>query len=117
MRHRKSGKQLGRTRKPRKSLLRNLATDLITKGGITTTEAKAKTLRPYVERLMTIAKQKPYLQAKLLLQTKLFGKAAPLALLRKYKKRYSDRSGGYIRLVKTRVRQGDTTRLVKVEWV
>ncbi|MFC1721330.1 50S ribosomal protein L17 [Patescibacteria group bacterium] len=117
MRHRKAGKQLGRTRAPRKSLLRNLATDLITRGAITTTEAKGKALRPYVEKLITIAKQKPYNQAKSQLRGKLFGKQAPLAVVRKYKERYKDRSGGYLRLIKAKIRRGDTTRLVRVEWV
>ena len=117
MRHRKSVKQLGRVRAQRKSLLRNLATDLIIHGSLTTTEAKAKVLRPYAEKLVTIAKTKPHTQAKSLLQGKVFGNQAPVSLLRKYKKQYADRSGGYIRLTKIGLRSGDKTRMVKVEWV
>ena len=56
MRHRKAGRQLRRTSEQKLALLRNLATSLIESGGIETTEAKAKELRPFVERLITKAK-------------------------------------------------------------
>jgi len=117
MRHRLRGKQLGRKRAQRKSLLRNLASDLVMKGSVTTTEAKGKTLRAYAERLVTIAKNKSPFQAKKLLQSKLYGSKAPLALVRKYKKRYQDRSGGYLRITRMGKRTGDKSNRVKVEWV
>lgn len=117
MRHRKSGKQLTRKRGPRKALLRNLASDFIKHGSIKTTAAKAKVLRVYAEKLVTVAKNKPHLQAKQLLGAKLFGKEAPMLLLNKYKPKYKDRSGGYVRLTKLGERSGDQAPMVKVEWV
>jgi len=117
MRHRSSVRQLGRRRAARKSLLRNLATDLINKKSVTTTLAKAKSLRVYAEKLVTIAKTKPAEQAQRLLQGKLFGKQAVKSLVTNYKKAYQNRSGGYLRLTKLGPRSGDQSKMVKVEWL
>ena len=57
MRHRKAGRSLRRTSEQRLALLRNLATSLIEQGAVETTEAKAKELRPFVEKLVTLAKR------------------------------------------------------------
>jgi large subunit ribosomal protein L17 len=117
MRHRSSVRQLGRRRAARKSLLRNLATDLVNRKFVITTQAKAKSLRVYTEKLVTIAKTKPLGQAQSLLQGKLFGKKAVKELVTKYKKAYQNRSGGYLRLTKLGPRSGDQANLVKVEWL
>ncbi len=117
MKHRKSGRQLSRKRAPRKALMRNLATDLITKGAIVTTEPKGKELKSYVEKLVTIAKTKEHGHAKSTLQGKLFGKEANSKLLKKLKITYKDRPGGYLRLIKLGRRTGDNAMQVKIQWV
>jgi len=117
MRHRRKTRQLGRTKSPRQSLLRNQATDLIMKGSIETTEAKGKELRRYVEKLITTAKNRSGEKALSLLQPKVFGKQAPKELLKKYKPKYKDRSGGYVRIIRLGKRSGDQTKMVKIEWV
>ena len=117
MRHRKAGKKLSREKSARRALLRNLATDLVVKGEIMTTSAKGTVVSSYAEKLVTVAKSKPYLQAKSILQKKLFGKKAPLELLRVYRKRYIERSGGYTRILKMGRRSGDQAKQVKIIWV
>lgn len=101
MRHHDNNRTLSRTRRGRTALLRGLAVSLLTHGQIVTTEAKAKNLRPFVERLITLAK-KDSVAARRLIASRLgeptgevvqrfFGKAAE----------YTDRAGGYTRVVKT----------------
>jgi len=101
MQHSKRNRTLGRTRRGRTALLRGLALSLIKEGRITTTTAKAKELRPYVERLITISQQDTVAARRVVSsrlgepnQTsiqKLFTEVAP---------RYQDRPGGYTRIIK-----------------
>jgi len=99
MRHRVGHRKLQRTSSHRTALFRNMAAALIKHEQITTTTAKAKELRPYVEKLVTLAKKgglsnRRLAQARLMDETqlaKLFDVIAP---------RYAERSGGYIRIVK-----------------
>ncbi|MDZ4284811.1 MAG: 50S ribosomal protein L17 [Patescibacteria group bacterium] len=101
MRHHNQNRTLSRTRRGRSALLRGLAVSLVKKGKITTTEAKAKELRPFIEHLITYAK-KDRVSARRIVSSRLgeptvgvvralFGKAAE----------YTDRPGGYTRIVKT----------------
>ena len=106
MRHHDHNRTLSRTRRGRTALLRGLALSLVTHGKLTTTEAKAKELRPFFERLITYAKkglaQKDSVSARRLISSRL-GEPAADAVQRFFAKaaEYGDRAGGYTRIVKT----------------
>lgn len=102
MRHHNKNRIFGRTRKGRTALLRTLAISLIENGKIHTTEAKAKELRPYVERLVTYGK-KGTVAARRHAATKLGEPEAQTIkkLFDEIAKEYADRNGGYTRIVKT----------------
>jgi large subunit ribosomal protein L17 len=116
MRHARSGKKLGRDSAHRKALYSNLAGALITHGRIETTEAKAKAVRPYAEKLVTLGKRGDLharRQAMAELRSndvvhKLFADVAP---------RFSERHGGYTRVVKLGPRQGDAAQMAYLELV
>ncbi|MCA9364100.1 50S ribosomal protein L17 [Candidatus Kaiserbacteria bacterium] len=101
MRHHNKNRIFGRTRRGRTALLRSLAISLIENGKILTTEARAKELRPYIERLVTYGK-KGTLAARRQAATKLGEpRAATIKkLFDEIAKEYSDRSGGYTRITK-----------------
>ena len=106
MRHRNAGFKLGRNTSHRGALLRNLATSVIVEDRVETTVAKAKAVRPHVEKMITLGKKGDLhsrRQALAFLQTdtavaRLFETVAP---------RYGDRQGGYLRIVRTGFRKGD----------
>jgi large subunit ribosomal protein L17 len=116
MRHRNSGRKLQRTSSHRAALFRNMAAALIKHEQITTTLAKAKELRPYTEKLITLAKKgglsnRRLAHARLLDETqlvKLFDTLAP---------RYADRPGGYIRIIKAGIRASDAAPMAIIELV
>jgi large subunit ribosomal protein L17 len=116
LRHRKSGRKLGRDSAQRKALYSNLACALIEHGRIRTTEAKAKEVRPIVEEMITLGKRgdlAAHRHAVAFLRSKevvhrLFAEVAP---------RFADRPGGYTRIVKIGPRQGDAALMVYLELV
>jgi large subunit ribosomal protein L17 len=116
MRHRNSGRKLQRTSSHRAALFRNMSAALIKHEQITTTLAKAKELRPYVEKLITLAKKgglsnRRLAHARLLDDTqlvKLFDTLAP---------RYAERAGGYTRVVKAGIRASDAAPMAIIELV
>jgi len=116
MRHRKAKKTLDRKAGPRRALLKNLAAQLIIYEKIRTTEAKAKVLRPYVERLITKGK-KNTLAARRELMKVLPIENAVKKVLEVYGPRYATRPGGYTRLTKLGVRQGDGARVALIEFI
>ncbi len=116
MRHRKKGKILDRKTAARKALLRNLATSLILYERIKTTKAKAKALRPYVERMITTGKAKT-LHARRELLKKLTVPMAVEKILAELSPRYMTRPGGYTRIVKIGRREGDAAEIVQIEFV
>jgi large subunit ribosomal protein L17 len=100
MRHSSAGKKLGRVRKQRAALLRSQAKSLIIHNRIQTTEAKAKVLRPYVEKIITNAK-KDTLSARRQIMSEIGSTEKVLTkLFTNHAKRYIDRNGGYTRIVK-----------------
>ncbi|MDA2921915.1 50S ribosomal protein L17 [Patescibacteria group bacterium AH-259-L07] len=116
MRHRKKGKILSRKVGPRKALLRNLSAGLILNGKIKTTEAKAKTVRPIAERLITHAKENNinnYRRINAYLQNR----EATKKLLEEIGPRYRERPGGYTRIIKTGQRRGDAAHMAVIELV
>src|ERR1700752_1621155 len=93
MRHRAKGRQLSRTSSHKKATLNNMATSLFQHGGINTTEAKAKELRPFAERLITLARRGD-LHARRLVERRLKDKAVTTKLFAGIGKRFAARVGG-----------------------
>ena len=116
MRHRKAGRQLRRTSEQKLALMRNLATSLIEHGAIETTEAKAKELRPFVERLITKARSGT-LHDRRLAGRHIQKREAADKLFQEIGPRYASRPGGYTRILKTRHRKGDGAELARIELV
>jgi len=116
MRHAKSGKKLGRDPAHRRALYSNLAGALIEHGRIETTEAKAKAVKPFAERMITLGKRGDLharRQALAALRSndvvhRLFADVAP---------RFAERPGGYTRIVRLGPRQGDAAEMVYLELV
>ena len=119
MRHQKRGRKLGRTASHRKALLRNLASSLIIHKRIRTTDAKAKELRSFVERLVTVAR-KGGLHAHRQIQKALpgsHGQFVAQILFHDIAPHYVDRPGGYTRTVKLGPRSNDRALVSLVEFV
>lgn len=116
MRHRVAGRKLGRTSSHRAALFKNMAAALIKHEQITTTLPKARELRPYVEKLITLAKKGGLSNRRLVIarladltQTaKLFDVLAP---------RYANRAGGYTRVLKAGFRASDAAPMAIIEFV
>jgi large subunit ribosomal protein L17 len=106
MRHRKAGNKLGRNPSHRRALLRNLVTSVLIEDRVETTLAKAKAIRPLVEKMITLGKKGDLHSRRQALAfmmtdesvTRLFATVAP---------RYGDRQGGYLRIIHTGFRKGD----------
>jgi large subunit ribosomal protein L17 len=116
MRHRKAGRQLRRTSEQRLALLRNLASSLIEHGAIETTEAKAKELRPFVEKLVTKAKQGT-LHARRLAGRHVHKRETADKLFRELGPKFAARPGGYTRILKVGARRGDGAEMARIEFV
>lgn len=117
MRHLKKGKKFHRVRGRRISFLRNLANELIRKNRIETTEARAKAIKPIVEKLITIAKE-PTLQSRRLLLSRTGDKKVVEKLLKEIGPRYKERRGGYLRILKSaKARKRDGALLSIIEFV
>lgn len=116
MRHRNKGRQLSRTASHRKALLRNMATSLFRHGRIETTTAKAKELRPFAERLITLAKRGD-LHARRLAGSQIADKEVLHVLFADIGPRFAARPGGYTRVLKTGFRQGDGAEMALIELV
>ncbi len=117
MRHLKEGKKFHRLRGQRRAFLRNLANDLVKVGRIETTEARAKAIRPVVERLVTIAK-KQNLAARRLILKRVHNPRIANKIYEELGPRYAARAGGYLRIIKLqKSRKRDGSRLAAVEFV
>ena len=116
MRHRKAGRQLRRTSEQKLALLRNLATSLIEAESIETTEAKAKELRPFVEKLITKAKSGT-LHARRLAGRHVQKRETADKLFREVGPKFATRPGGYTRILKLGHRRGDGADMARIELV
>ncbi len=114
MRHRAKHRQLSRTASHRKALLANLATSLFRHDRIETTEAKAKELRPYAERLITLARRGD-LHARRLVERRIKDRDVTHRLFVELGKRFAARPGGYTRIVKLGHRPGDGADVARIE--
>ncbi|MEO8637600.1 MAG: 50S ribosomal protein L17 [Candidatus Taylorbacteria bacterium] len=114
--HHKKNRKFGRERGQRRALLQSLASSLIEEGKITTSEAKAKELRPYVEKLITKSKNATLSNRRLVasrlghppLVKKLFETTGP---------KYKDRKGGYTRITKLPSRVSDGSKMAMIELI
>lgn len=116
MRHRKAGRKFGRTTNQRKWLLRNLATSLILHERITTTEAKAKDIRPVVEKLVTIAREDTPHHRNLVM-ARLANEQATAKLFDVIGPRFEGHPGGYLRIYKVGTRRGDNAPMSMIEFI
>ena len=116
MRHNKAGRRLGRKTSHREAMFRNMVTSLLDHGKITTTDAKAKEIRVVAERMITLGKRGDLHSMRLAASvireksvvSKLFSTIAP---------RYKERFGGYTRIIKLGIRQGDAAPVSLIELV
>lgn len=116
MRHRVQGRKFGRNASQRKALMRNLAISLILHERIKTTEAKAKELRPYVEKLVTLAREDSYHNRKQAM-SRLSDDRAVGKLFDVLGPRFDSQGGGYTRLYKVEPRRGDASPMSLIEFV
>ncbi|ANM28611.1 50S ribosomal protein L17 [Acidobacteria bacterium Mor1] len=116
MRHRVQGRKLGRTSEHRKALLRNLSNELFDKERICTTLHKAKELRPYAEKLVTMAKRET-LHARRLVLREIHNRDTVAKLFDTLSARYAQRPGGYTRIIKLGPRRGDNAEMALIELV
>ena len=116
MRHRNKGVILDRKKEPREMMLRNLAASILMYEKVKTTEAKAKAVKPLVERIITEAK-KGDLSARRSIIAKLPQEKAVKKCMEVLGDRYKSRPGGYTRIVKIGNRVGDGAKLVQIELV
>ena len=116
MRHRVGHRKLQRTSSHRAALFRNMAAALIKHEQITTTTAKAKELRPYVEKLVTLSKRGG-LSNRRLAQSRLMDDAQLTKLFDVIGPRYAERDGGYTRVVKAGIRKNDAAPIAIIEFV
>ena len=116
MRHRLKGKKLNRTSSHRKALLKNLAQALVKHEQILTTVVKAKTLRPFVEKLITLGKRGG-LHARRQAISKLGDNNLVNKVFDILAKRYEKRNGGYSRVIKAGYRYGDSSPMAVIEFI
>ncbi|PIR06420.1 MAG: 50S ribosomal protein L17 [Candidatus Komeilibacteria bacterium CG11_big_fil_rev_8_21_14_0_20_36_20] len=116
MRHRKVNKILDRAKAPRQAMLENLATSLILYEKVVTTEAKAKAVRPLVERLITRGKEKS-VHNKQQLNKVVHDKKATQKILDVLGPKYKTRAGGYCRIIKISRRMNDGAKMAQIELV
>lgn len=116
MRHRKKGKILDRKKQPREMMLRNLASSILIYEKVKTTAAKAKIVKPLVEKIISISKNNNLTARrkiiKILPQSMAIKKTMEVLGVR-----YKDRNGGYTRIIKLGKRQGDGADIVQIELV
>ncbi len=116
MRHRKAKTTLDRKTGPRRALLKSLSEALVLYEKIQTTQAKAKAVKPLIEKIITIGK-KGGLAARRTLQQYLYTDNAIRKVLEKLAPKYKTRTGGYVRLLHLMPRRGDGAKQVKIEFI
>ena len=116
MRHNKAGRRLGRKTSHRVAMFRNMVTSLLEHGKITTTDAKAKEIRVVAERMITLGKRGD-LHSMRLAASVIRDKAVVSNLFSTIAPRYKERLGGYTRIIKLGIRQGDAAPISLIELV
>jgi len=116
MRHLKKGRKLSRRKDHRKAMLSNLAASLIKNGSVQTTDAKAKEVRPFVERMVTFARRGD-LHARRVVLSRLRDYLAVKKLFEDIGPRYATRFGGYTRIIKLGFRLGDNSPMSIIQFI
>ena len=116
MRHGDNIRKFGREQGQRKALLKSLAVSLIKYDKIQTTEAKAKELRPFVEKLVTKAKEGS-IAARKNVNSKIASDISVKKLFAEIAPKYKERKGGYLRIIKLPHRLGDAAKMAQIEFV
>lgn len=116
MRHRKAGRRLSVPSDRRRALLRGMARSMVLYEGIRTTEARAKELRRFVERLVTLSKTNSVHHRRLAM-ARLPDRLAVEKLFDVYGPRYATRPGGYTRIIKLGQRKGDAAEMARIEFM
>jgi len=116
MRHKSGGRKLQRTSAHRIAMFRNMSASLIKHEQITTTVAKAKELRPYIEKLVTLAKRGGLANRRLAM-SRLMDDTQLVKLFDVLAERYKDRNGGYTRIIKAGIRASDAAPIAIIEFV
>ncbi|MDH3457295.1 MAG: 50S ribosomal protein L17 [Gemmatimonadota bacterium] len=114
MRHRSKGRQLSRTKAHRRAMLRNMVASLFRHDRVETTSAKAKELRPYAERLITLARRGD-LHARRQVERQIKDRDVTGRLFKEIGPRFAARPGGYTRILKLGHRQGDGAEMARIE--
>lgn len=117
MRHHNANRKFGRPASQRRALLKSLAVALVSHGAITTTDAKARELRPFVEKMITTGKKKTLSSRRDLLARLDNNEAVVSKIIDTYAEKYENRPGGYIRIYKLPRRLGDAALMAKIEFV
>ena len=115
MEHGKKNRKFGRETKQRKELMRDLAEALIVHGKITTSQAKAKSLRPYIEKVITKSKVNSVATTRFLAAR--FGRALVKKLLQEIGPKFAGRNGGYTRIIGLPRRPSDGAKIAIIEFV
>lgn len=115
MKHAKKGRKFGRERDQRRALIKSLVFNLVKDEKIKTTEAKAKELRPVVEKIITRAKTDNLANRRLV--SSRIGQTATKKVFNDIAPKYKDRNGGYTRIVKMAPRKSDASRMAIIEFV
>lgn len=115
MRHHNSNRKFGRKTNQRNALLKSLAYSLAIKGKIKTTEAKAKELRPFMEKLVTLGKKETLASHRLLVSR--IGAQAAKKIVSVHAPAYKERTGGYTRITKMVARKTDGAPMAIIEFV
>jgi large subunit ribosomal protein L17 len=117
MRHHNNIRKFGRTKNQRSALMKGLVLSLIKHEKIETTEAKAKELRPRIEKLITKAKENT-LASRRIIDSRLYNSTtASKKLIESIAPKYKNRKGGYTRITKLPSRQGDASKIAIIEFV
>lgn len=115
MNHHKSKRKFGRVRKVRNGLMKSLALSLVINNKIKTTDAKARELRPYVEKMVTQGRKNTVTSVRLL--TSKIGSIGAKKIIKDISPKYMDRVGGYTRITKLPQRLSDGSKMAVIEFV
>jgi large subunit ribosomal protein L17 len=116
MRHLNKGRKFGRKRGPRRLFKQGLAANLILRGRMVTTEARAKEIRPIVEKLVTLGKKQNIASLRLLLSR--LPKVAAHKVYHELAPKYQDRKGGFTRIIKqAKMRKHDAAKMATIEFI